>query len=160
MQGTAESERLQDSLLVTFKGDIGDGLCESTLEGVCADVCANPSSVVIDLTETTYMDYTAFDALMNLWGELRVADKRLALVAASDDVRRHLDALGLSDALYCFDSVENALGRDSADTRLIRKKPSRRKPSDGRVTSVTKVRTRSEMEARAKTRTDVKRPDA
>jgi anti-anti-sigma factor len=85
---------------------------EGMLENRMGRVCASGTSVVIDLTQTTFIDCRIVGWLVRWQERARQSDHlHLAIVAGADGsiIRRLLDLVHLTEAVPCHESRDQAV---------------------------------------------------
>jgi anti-sigma B factor antagonist len=71
-----------------------------------------PAQMVIELSETGYVDTYALSVLVDVAIRCRVEDRGLAIVCSEGRMRRALAATGLDQFVDTYDTLDEALGRD------------------------------------------------
>jgi anti-sigma B factor antagonist/stage II sporulation protein AA (anti-sigma F factor antagonist) len=96
--------------IVRIRGEIDLSNADAVRSEIVAAVPASASGVVIDLTETTYLDSSGIRLLFELAERLQTRRQRLALVVTEAAlVRRVLVLTKLDDAVPLFADVDGAL---------------------------------------------------
>jgi anti-sigma B factor antagonist len=75
------------------------------------------SSIVIDLTEVTFLDSTGLGVMLGALGRARTTDRSVALVGPTDMVKRVLQITGLDQVFSTYARLDEALAA-RADTDL------------------------------------------
>lgn len=71
-----------------------------------------PAQMVIELSETGYVDTYALSVLVDVAIRCRVEDRGLAIVCSEGRMRRALAATGLDQFVDTYDTLDEALGHD------------------------------------------------
>jgi anti-anti-sigma factor len=104
--GTAETERLGKSLwMLRLIGD-HDLATAPTVHEALRPVRETGTTMVVDFTDTTFVDSTVIGALVN---ESNHSENLLLVVPRTAPVRRSLDVLGLTSLLQTFETTADAL---------------------------------------------------
>jgi anti-sigma B factor antagonist len=99
-------EHRHDGVLVRLAGEL-DLYNASDVAAALGEVAdAEPTRVVIDLTDVEFVDSTALGTLVA--ARQRLGNGRLVLAAAGPDVRRALEVSGLDQHFALSDSVDAA----------------------------------------------------
>lgn len=109
--GPADVKREQhgDALVLTPAGEI-DLSSASALQATLAEqVTSAGGTVIVDLTEVTFMDSTALSVLVRIRRLVRGEGRAFIVVCPSGPVHRLLSITGLVDVFGVQDTVEGAL---------------------------------------------------
>lgn len=85
--------------VVEPKGDIDLATAKELGDVLRAEVAQEPEEVVVDLTETTYLDSSGISVLLNAQRRLTRAGSRFAVVAPPGAPRRVLELTGVAETL-------------------------------------------------------------
>jgi anti-anti-sigma factor len=77
------------------------------------------SIVILDLSETTYLDSSALGAFLTLRQSLLDRDGSVALAGADPHVKRILEITGLDAVFKCYDSMDDARTTLGIDGRAL-----------------------------------------
>ena len=80
----------------------------SSRSGLVEVIREGPSSIVLDLSEVTFLDSTGLGVLITGLKRCRSAGGDLVLVTAQPNVLKVLEITGLNDVFKVHDSVEDA----------------------------------------------------
>lgn len=111
--GAALQVRLEHSEgrpVVLVAGEI-DMSTAPGLRGRLEEIPSDAGSVVVDLSEVTFLDSTGLSVLVGTWKRLSSEDSRadLRLVVDRPTIQRVLDVTGLSGVFAVYPSLEEAL---------------------------------------------------
>ena len=73
---------------------------------------ADHDHLVIDLSDTGYVDTYALSVLVDVAIRCRMEDRRLAIVCSEGSMRHALAATGLDQFVTTYDTLDEALGHD------------------------------------------------
>jgi anti-sigma B factor antagonist len=95
--------------VIVLSGELD--LAAAPVLGVRLDEAASGRALVIDLTETTFIDSAVLKELLRVRAELAARDVRLVLAGIAPPVRRLLDLTGTSELFDDAPDVAQALAR-------------------------------------------------
>lgn len=103
-------EHSEGTPVVLVAGEI-DMSTAPDLRGRLEEIPPGAASVVVDLSEVTFLDSTGLSVLIGTWKRLSNGDHEadLRLVVDGATIRRVLDVTGLSGVFSVFPSLEEAL---------------------------------------------------
>jgi anti-sigma B factor antagonist len=105
-------ERRDDVSIATVEGEIDASNVYEVGERVRTLVTNRNTALIVDLTETTYLDSAGINMLFELAGELTDRQQRLRLVVpASSPIRRMFRIAGLTGAIPTHETRTEALAQ-------------------------------------------------
>jgi anti-anti-sigma factor len=106
-----EARPLGDALLVRVSGEIDLSNARDVLDGVAAAVPSDASLVVLDLSDTTYLDSSGIAVLFRLAERLGYRRQNLRLVVpAGSSIRTVLELTNVSHAVPIDEELPGAHG--------------------------------------------------
>ena len=107
-------ERRDDLVIATIEGEIDASNVREVAERLRALLTNHDAALVVDLTETTYLDSAGINLLFELAGELADRQQRLRLVVPpATPILRMLTIAGLVGAIPTHETRAAALGEAS-----------------------------------------------
>ncbi len=110
----------EDVVVVTIAGELDHSNSDVLGDSLAAHLDGAPHHLVLDLSECPYMDSAALAVLLTFHQRHR-AEGVLAVAAASPNVRRLLELVGLSQSqgFEIYEDLEEALFRLSSGDRQV-----------------------------------------
>jgi anti-sigma B factor antagonist len=106
-------EELRDDIpIAAIEGEIDASNVREIGERLRGLVTNHSTALVVDLTETTYLDSAGINLLFELSGELTDRQQRLRLIVpAATPIRRMLTIAGLAEVIPTYETRAAALGQ-------------------------------------------------
>ena len=105
-------ERREDVSIAAIEGEVDSSNVHEVGERLRASLTNRSRALVIDLTETSYLDSAGINMLFELFGELRDRQQSLRLVVpASTPTMRMLSIAGLIGAISTHETRAEALAQ-------------------------------------------------
>jgi anti-sigma B factor antagonist len=103
-------ERVDQVPVVRVVGEV-DLATASELESRLAEVSTDSGSVIVDLSEVTFLDSTGLSVLVAAWKRICEPDEQASfrLVVARPAIKRVLDVTGLVHIFAVFATLEEAV---------------------------------------------------
>jgi len=103
--------------IVKVSGEI-DVFSSPRLREMLLDVIdKGPLRLVVDLSDVTFLDSTGLGVLVGIYHRLRARNGSMSFVGANDRVRRVFHITQLTKIFSLYDTLEEALAAERADTR-------------------------------------------
>jgi anti-sigma B factor antagonist len=111
LDATVATSRLDDGThVLAVRGEL-DLYSTPQLTAELETIAGEPTNVVVDLTEVSFMDSTALGAILLASRRLRDANRRLALVSPVAATTKLLTMVGIDRVVPVVESREQALER-------------------------------------------------
>jgi anti-anti-sigma factor len=94
-----------ETKIVALEGEIDLALVPEAERKIAEAEAGEPSRLVIDLSEVTFMDSSGLRVLLTAHRRAEEAGRSFALVKGSDTVNRLLEVTGLSERLEVLDET-------------------------------------------------------
>jgi anti-sigma B factor antagonist len=104
----AESKAGDSSSVLAIKGEIDVSTAPELRDRLLAVAQTGGETVIVDLSEVTFLDSTALGVLVSGLKRFRAEGGDLRLVVTGRSVAKVLEITGLVDVFSIFDSVEAA----------------------------------------------------
>jgi anti-sigma B factor antagonist len=99
--------------VVAVAGEIDLFTAPEFKQRVSAPIDAGCSRVVVDLTETTFIDSSSLGVLIGAHRRLRRIEGALTIVVSNDAISKTFKITGLDGVFHIVDSLEDALDGDA-----------------------------------------------
>jgi anti-sigma B factor antagonist len=101
-----------DTHIVAVTGEIDLFTAPEFKQRVSAPIDAGRTHVIVDLTETTFIDSSSLGVLIGAHRRLRRLEGSLVIVCSNDAIVKTFRITGLDSVFTIVDSLEAALGDD------------------------------------------------
>ena len=101
-----------DLIVVRASGEIDVTASVAFRQRLFALLDEHAAQLVVDLSDTDYVDTYALSVLVDVAIRSRLEDRRLAIVCSEGRMRRALAATGLDQFVATHATLDEALGRD------------------------------------------------
>jgi anti-sigma B factor antagonist len=99
-----------DTHVVSVRGEVDLFTAPEFKQRVMAPIAAGVEHLVVDLTETTFVDSSSLGVLIGAHRRLRSHGGQLVVACASESIAKTFRITGLDGVFRLVDSVEAALG--------------------------------------------------
>src|ERR671916_381148 len=103
-----------DAHVVAVKGEIDLFTAPEFKQRVSAPIDAGRSNVIVDLTETTFIDSSSLGVLIGAHRRLKLRGGTLVVVCDNEAISKTFKVTGLDGVFTLVPTVEDALGADAA----------------------------------------------
>ena len=111
-----EDRRVGDAHVVSVKGEIDLFTAPDFKQRVSAPIDAGVPKVVVDLSETTFIDSSSLGVLIGAHRRLKLHGGSLAIVCGNESIAKTFRITGLDGVFTLTGSLEDALDGDAVGT--------------------------------------------
>jgi anti-sigma B factor antagonist len=111
-----EDRRVGDAHVVSVKGEIDLFTAPDFKQRVSAPIDAGVPKVVVDLSETTFIDSSSLGVLIGAHRRLKLHGGSLAIVCSNESIAKTFRITGLDGVFTLTGSLEDALDGDAVGT--------------------------------------------